>query len=47
LAGFGSFSIVKRAPRLGRNPKTGEEVPIPARRVVKFRPGKKLSRRVQ
>jgi len=47
LAGFGSFSIVKRAPRLGRNPKTGEEVPIPARRVVKFRPGKKLSQRVQ
>jgi len=47
LAGFGSFSIVKRAPRLGRNPKTGEEVPIPARRVVKFRPGKKLSERVQ
>lgn len=47
LAGFGSFSIVKRAPRLGRNPKTGEEVPIPARRVVKFRPGKKLSKRVQ
>lgn len=47
LVGLGSFSIVKRAPRLGRNPKTGEVIPIPARKVVKFRPGKKLLEKVQ
>jgi len=42
LLGFGSFSVVERAPRTGRNPKTGEIVPIPPRRVVRFRPGKEL-----
>nr|WP_321466508.1 HU family DNA-binding protein [uncultured Desulfobulbus sp.] len=47
LVGFGSFSVVERAPRIGRNPKTGETVPIPSRRVVKFRPGKELSGKVQ
>nr|WP_320011644.1 HU family DNA-binding protein [uncultured Desulfobulbus sp.] len=47
LVGFGSFSVVDRAPRIGRNPKTGETVPIPSRRVVKFRPGKELSGKVQ
>ena len=47
LVGFGSFSIVERAPRLGRNPKTGESVPIPPRKAVKFRPGKELSQKVQ
>ncbi|MBM9613398.1 HU family DNA-binding protein [Desulfobulbus rhabdoformis] len=47
LVGFGSFSVVDRAPRMGRNPKTGETVPIPSRRVVKFRPGKDLSGKVQ
>ncbi len=47
LVGFGSFSIVERAPRLGRNPKTGEPVPIPPRRAVKFRPGKELVQKVQ
>ncbi|WP_448874164.1 HU family DNA-binding protein [Desulfobulbus propionicus] len=47
LVGFGSFSVVARAPRTGRNPKTGETVPIPPRRVVKFRPGKELSVKVQ
>ncbi len=46
LVGFGSFSIVERAPRLGRNPKTGESVPIPPRKAVKFRPGKQLSQKV-
>ena len=35
LVGFGSFSVVDRAPRTGRNPKTGETVPIPPRRVVR------------
>ncbi|HDR9068229.1 MULTISPECIES: HU family DNA-binding protein [Burkholderia cepacia complex] len=33
-----SFSLVKRAPRKGRNPRTGEVVPVPARRVVKIKP---------
>lgn len=47
LVGFGSFSVVDRAPRIGRNPKTGETVPIPSRRVVKFRPGKELSGKLQ
>jgi len=47
LVGFGSFSIVKRAKRLGRNPKTGEVIPIPPRKVVKFRPGKGLTEKVQ
>ncbi len=47
LVGFGSFSIVERAPRLGRNPKTGEVIPIPPRRAVKFRPGKELVQKVQ
>lgn len=47
LVGFGSFSVVDRAPRVGRNPKTGEAVPIPSRKVVKFRPGKNLSGKIQ
>ncbi|MBM9537235.1 HU family DNA-binding protein [Desulfobulbus alkaliphilus] len=47
LSGFGSFSVVDRAPRTGRNPKTGEAVPIPSRRVVKFRPGRELAVKVE
>ncbi len=47
LVGFGSFSVVDRAPRLGRNPKTGEEIPIPSRRGIKFRPGKELVQKIQ
>lgn len=47
LVGFGSFSIVRRAKRLGRNPKTGEVIPIPSRKVVKFRPGKDLTEKIQ
>ena len=47
LVGFGSFSVVDRAPRTGRNPKTGETVPIPSRRVVRFRPGKVLADKIQ
>lgn len=46
LVGFGSFSIVDRAARIGRNPKTGEIVPIAERRGVKFRPGKNLTDKV-
>ena len=45
--GFGSFSLHYRPPRIGRNPKTGEEIPISARRVVTFRPGQKLKARVE
>ncbi|MCS6810457.1 MAG: HU family DNA-binding protein [Tepidimonas sp.] len=42
LVGFGTFVVDERAPRKGRNPKTGEEVPIPAAKIPKFRPGKGL-----
>ncbi len=42
LSGLGSFEVKIRQPRKGRNPKTGEEVPIPERRRVKFNPSKKL-----
>ncbi|MCL2458055.1 MAG: HU family DNA-binding protein [Desulfobulbus sp.] len=47
LTGFGSFTTMEWAPRIGRNPQTGETVSIPSCRVVKFRPGKKLSRKIQ
>lgn len=40
ITNWGKLEIVERAPRLGRNPKTGEEVSIPSRKSVKFRPGK-------
>ena len=42
LVGFGSFSLGSRAARMGRNPKTGEEIPISARRVVTFHASQKL-----
>ena len=42
LVGFGSFSVAKRAARIARNPHTGEEIPIAAKKVVKFKVGKKL-----
>lgn len=42
LIGFGSFSTSKRAARVVRNPRTGEELRVPARRVPKFTPGKAL-----
>ena len=47
LSGFGSFELRDKRERPGRNPKTGEEVPVSARRVVTFRPGQKLRRRVE
>ena len=46
LVGFGTWSTTKRAERKGRNPKTGEEIPISARRVVTFRAGQKFRQRV-
>jgi DNA-binding protein HU-beta len=42
LLGFGVFEIVKRAARVGRNPKTGKEIKIPATHAVKFKAGKYL-----
>ncbi|MBP0047699.1 integration host factor subunit alpha [Marinobacterium sp. AK62] len=47
LSGFGNFDLRDKRERPGRNPKTGEEVPISARRVVTFRPGQKLKERVE
>ena len=46
LRGFGSFSTRVRGPRRARNPKTGEEVFVPARRTPYFRPSKELARLV-
>jgi len=42
LSGFGNFDLRDKKKRPGRNPKTGETIPIPARRVVTFRAGNKL-----
>ena len=47
LSGFGIFDLRDKSERPGRNPKTGEEIPISARRVVTFRPGQKLKQRVE
>ncbi|MCB1756660.1 MAG: integration host factor subunit alpha [Gammaproteobacteria bacterium] len=47
LSGFGNFVLRSKRERPGRNPKTGEEIPISARRVVTFRPGQKLKARVE
>ncbi|MCK5638689.1 MAG: HU family DNA-binding protein [Flavobacteriaceae bacterium] len=46
LVGFGSFSTAKRAARDGRNPQTGATIKIPARTVVKFKPGSELKNAV-
>lgn len=46
IRGFGSFSLHYRAPRLGRNPKTGEPVSLPGKHVPHFKPGKELRDRV-
>lgn len=42
IRGFGSFSVNQRPPRVGRNPRSGESVHIPAKRVPHFKPGKAL-----
>jgi len=47
LSGFGNFSLRDKRSRPGRNPKTGQEIPISARRVVTFRAGQKLKERVE
>lgn len=47
LSGFGNFDLRDKNQRPGRNPKTGEEIPISARRVVTFHPGQKLKAKVE
>lgn len=47
LSGFGNFELRDKASRPGRNPKTGESIPVSARRVVVFKPGQKLRARVE
>lgn len=46
VRGFGSFSLHHRAPRVGRNPKTGDAVTVPEKHVPHFKPGKELRERV-
>lgn len=46
IRGFGSFSLRYRAPRMGRNPRTGETVALPGKYVPHFKPGKALRERV-
>ena len=47
ISGFGNFDLREKSQRPGRNPKTGKEIPISARRVVTFRSGQKLKARVE
>ena len=47
LSGFGNFDCRDKRSRPGRNPKTGQDIPISARRVVTFKPGQKLKARVE
>ncbi|MCZ6601512.1 MAG: integration host factor subunit beta [Planctomycetota bacterium] len=46
LRNFGVFTVVQRAPRTARNPRTGEKVHVPPKRAVKFYPGKELESKV-
>ncbi len=47
LVGFGSFSTTKRSARKGRNPQTGKEIKIPAKKVVKIKPGAELAKKIK
>jgi nucleoid DNA-binding protein len=47
LRNFGMFEVKQRKPRKARNPRTGEEVEVPAKRVVTFEPGQELAQRVR
>ena len=47
LIGFGTFSVSERAARTGRNPSTGKEIKIAAKKVAKFKPGKTLAEAVK
>ncbi|OZI24960.1 integration host factor subunit beta [Bordetella genomosp. 7] len=46
IRGFGSFSLSQRSPRIGRNPKSGEQVLVPGKQVPHFKAGKELRERV-
>ena len=47
LSGFGNFNLRDKLQRPGRNPKTGEDIPVAARRVVTFKPGLKLKTKIE
>lgn len=47
LVGFGTFSVAQRSARKGRNPQTGKEIKIAAKKVVKFKAGTELSKKVK
>lgn len=47
LRNFGVFKVKERRPRTGRNPRTGEVVPVPARKVVVFKPGLEMKRQAR
>lgn len=47
LVGFGTFTVIKRKAREGRNPQTGKTIKIPAKKVVKFKAGKTLADKVK
>ncbi len=47
LVGFGTFSVTKRSARKGRNPQTGKEINIPAKKVVKFKAGAGLQAKIK
>jgi len=47
LVGFGTFRVVERRPRRGRNPRTGQTIQIPAKKVPRFKPGKNLREKVK
>lgn len=47
LPGFGTFSVAKRKARMGRNPQTGKEIKIPAKKVPRFKPGNLLKNAVK
>ncbi len=47
LVGFGTFKVVERKARKGRNPRTGEEIKIPKKKVPVFRPGSELKKAVR
>ncbi len=47
LRNFGVFQVKKRKKRIGRNPKTGEVVPVPERRIVAFKPGLEMKKQIK
>jgi len=47
VVGFGTFSVSKRSARIGHNPSTGAEIKIPAKKVVKFKAGTVLLKKIQ